>query len=120
VIARLPIIQRIAGSRRNRSASLSSRSRPAVRTPIDVASRPGEGVRSCRCTPIDESVGTETQGVVQLAIGEQPCIGRDRGAAKLKHHAAIEIELQSAPVGFIRRVSRSCPVLSPMILNSNS
>jgi hypothetical protein len=44
---------------------------------------------------IGEGVGTrvgQSQLVVQLAIGEQPGIGRDRGAAKLQHQAAVEIE----------------------------
>jgi hypothetical protein len=49
---------------------------------------------------IGESVGTrvsQSQGVVQLAIGKQPRIGRDRRAAKLKHQAVVEIEPQNAP-----------------------
>jgi hypothetical protein len=64
---------------------------------------------------IDESVGThvgQTQRVVQLAIGEQPCIGRDRRAVKLKHQSAVEIEPQSTPIRFTRRVPHFCPVCS--------
>jgi len=59
-------------------------------------------------TCVGESVG-ESQGVVQLAIGKQPCIGRDRRAAKLKHQAAVEIEPQNAPIRFTRRDPYSSP-----------
>jgi hypothetical protein len=47
VIARLPTIQRIAGSRHSLSASFTSRSRPAVRTPTDecATSRYSDNVR---------------------------------------------------------------------------
>jgi len=65
---------------------------------------------------IGESVGTritQSQGVVQLAIGKQPRIGRDRRAAKPKHQAAVEIEPQRALIRFTRRPLRSCPDRSP-------
>jgi hypothetical protein len=65
---------------------------------------------------IGEGVGTrvgQSQRVVQLAIGEQPGIGRDRGAAKLEHQAAVEIEPQHTPIRFTRRVRHCCPARSP-------
>ena len=65
---------------------------------------------------IGERVGTrvgQSQGVVQLTIGKQPCIGRDRRAAKLKHQAAVEIGPQRAPIRFTWLVPHSCPVRSP-------
>ena len=52
---------------------------------------------------IGKDIGTrlgQPQRFIQLAIGEQPGIGRDRGAAKLKHQAAVEIEPQSTPIRF--------------------
>src|SRR4051812_47984015 len=59
------------------------------------------------------AIPSQSQGVVQLAIGKQPRIGRDRRAAKLKHQAAVEIEPQNAPIRFTLRVPHSCPVQSP-------
>jgi hypothetical protein len=65
---------------------------------------------------VSQSIGArvgQSQGVVQLAIGKKTAIGRDRRAAKLKHQAAVEIEPQSAPIRFTRRVPHFCPVRSP-------
>jgi len=65
---------------------------------------------------IGESVGTrigQSQRVVQLAIGKQPRIGGDRGAAKLKHQAAVEIEPQRTPIRFTRRVPVAAPFDPP-------
>ena len=55
----------------------------------------------------------QAQRVIQLAIGQQPGIGGDRSAAKLKHQAAVEIEPQRTPIRFTRRVRHCYPVRSP-------
>jgi hypothetical protein len=52
-------------------------------TTILASARVGQSIGAC--------VG-QSQAVVQLAIGKQPCIGSNRRAAKLKHQAAVEIE----------------------------
>jgi hypothetical protein len=65
VIARLPTIQRIAGSRHSLSASFTSRSRPAVRTPTDecATSRYSDNVRRSGTkfadSPLEEAVSSE-------------------------------------------------------------
>ena len=56
---------------------------------------------------VGEHIGTrvgQAQRVIQLAIGQQPGIGGDRGTAKLRHQTPIEIELQRTPTRFTRRV----------------
>ena len=45
---------------------------------------------------IGASVG-QAEGVIQLAIDQQPAIGGDRGTAKLQHQTPVETELQRAP-----------------------
>ena len=65
---------------------------------------------------VGQRIGTrvgQAQRVIQLAIGQQPGIGGDRGAAKLQHQTTVEIEPQSAPVRFTRRVRHRRPVRSP-------
>jgi hypothetical protein len=68
------------------------------------------------CARISERVGScvaQAENVIQLAIGQQPGVGRDRGAAKLEHQPAVKIEPQRTPVPFTRRVRHSRPVRSP-------
>ena len=58
--------------------------------------------------PIGERIGTrvgQPERIIQLAIGQQPGIGGDRGTAKLQQQTTVEIEPQSAslvasPAGF--------------------
>jgi hypothetical protein len=46
----------------------------------------------------------QTECVVEFAVCQQSGTGRDHGAAKLQHQAAVEIELESPIVRFTRRV----------------
>jgi hypothetical protein len=55
----------------------------------------------------------QAQRVIQLAIGQQPGVGGDRSAAKLKHQAAVETEPQSALVRLTLRVPHRRPIRSP-------
>ena len=50
--------------------------------------------------------------VIQSAIGQQPGIGGDRGAAKLEHQPAVKIEPQP-PIRFTHWVRHRCLVRSP-------
>ena len=43
--------------------------------------------------------------VVEFAVCQQSRIGRDHGAAKLEHQAAVEIEPENVIIRFTRRVS---------------
>jgi hypothetical protein len=52
----------------------------------------------------------QAQRVIQLAAGQQPPIRGDRRTAKLQQQTTIEIEPQSAFVGFTRRVPRCRPI----------
>jgi hypothetical protein len=61
-------------------------------------------------TCIGECFGTglgQAHRVVQLAIGQQPRIGGDHAAAKLKQQTAVKIEPQSTPIRFTHRVRHS-------------
>jgi hypothetical protein len=52
---------------------------------------------------VGERIGprvSQAHRVIQLAIRQQPGIGGDRRAAKLQHHATVEIEPQRTPVCF--------------------
>ena len=53
----------------------------------------------------------QPKGIVKLAIGEQPSIGGDDGAAKLQRQAMVKIKPEStdsaSPVGFAIAASRS-------------
>jgi hypothetical protein len=65
---------------------------------------------------VGEHIGTrvgQAQRVIQLAIGQQPGIGGDRGTAKLQHQRPIEIELQRTPTRFTRRVRHRRPAWFP-------
>jgi hypothetical protein len=64
----------------------------------------GENSRTC--------VG-QAEGVIQLAIRQQPRIGSDRGTAKLQHQPPVEIEPQRTPVRFTRRVRNRRHAWSP-------
>ncbi len=55
----------------------------------------------------------QAQRVIQLTIGQQPGVGGNRSAAKLKHQAAVEIEPQRTPIRFTRRVHHHRLVRSP-------
>jgi hypothetical protein len=48
---------------------------------------------ACISEPIGTRVG-QADRVIQLTVGQQPSIGRDRGATKLEHQTAVEIEPQ--------------------------
>jgi hypothetical protein len=46
---------------------------------------------------VGEHIGTrvgQAQRVIQLAIGQQPVTGSDRGTANLQHQTSVEIKLQ--------------------------
>jgi hypothetical protein len=58
-------------------------------------------------------VSVRAQRVIQLAIGQQPGIGGDRGTTKLQHQTPVEIELQCALARFTRRVRHCRPAWSP-------
>jgi hypothetical protein len=69
---------------------------------------------------IGEHVATrvgQAQRVIQLAVGQQPDIGGDRGAAKLEHQPAVKIEPQRLAARSTRRVRHCCPVRSPTSRN---
>src|SRR5262249_7987899 len=93
-----PTIQRIAGSCRRRSASLTS-SYPARRPKYRLPQQPNQRVaavlaRAC----IGEHPGlhhSQPKSVVEFAVGQQPGIRGDNGAAKLHRQAAVEIEPNS-------------------------
>jgi hypothetical protein len=55
----------------------------------------------------------QTRPVIQLAVGQQPSISGDRGSAKWQHQATAEIEPQSTPIRFTRRIPHRCPGCSP-------
>jgi hypothetical protein len=55
----------------------------------------------------------QTERVIQLAVRQQPGIGGDRGATKLKPQATVEIEPQRTPVRFTRRVRHCRPAWFP-------
>ena len=62
---------------------------------------------------VRQSIGTcvgQAQRVIQFAISQQPGIGGDRGATKLEHQTPVEIEPQSVPVRFTRRVRIAAPL----------
>src|SRR6516164_6951186 len=60
------------------------------------------------------------QRVFQLAIGQQPGIGGDRGTAKLQQQMAVEIEPQNAPIRFTRPVPHRHSIsISRKLLNVN-
>jgi hypothetical protein len=46
----------------------------------------------------------QTECVVEFAVCQQSCIGRDHGAAKLEHQAPVEIEPGNVGIRFTRRV----------------
>ena len=58
--------------------------------------------------PIGERIGTclgQPDRIIQLAIGQQPGIGGDRGTAKLQQQTTVEIEAEAlslvdSPTGF--------------------
>ena len=94
-----PTIQRIAGSWRRRSASLTS-SYPASRPNTDCRSKPDQRMAAI---PAGACVGehvarhrAETESVVEFAIGQQSGIGGDPRAMELKLQAAVEIEPERA------------------------
>jgi hypothetical protein len=55
----------------------------------------------------------QAESVIQLAIGQQPGVRRDRRAAKLQPQATVEIEPQRTPVRFTRRFRHRRPSRSP-------
>ena len=90
VIARLPTIQRIAGSRHSLSASFTSRSRPAVRTPTDecATSRYSDNVRRSGTkfadSPLEEAVSSEPVSgpPISLLAGKLQGISSDSGVQR--------------------------------------
>jgi hypothetical protein len=68
---------------------------------------------------------SQSERIIKLAIGEQPGIGRDHGAAKLQHQAAVEIEPNNVGFRFTsqlrhRRLARSSIQDKPLIAISES
>ena len=64
----------------------------------------------------------QAQRIIHLAVGQQPAVGGDRGAAELQQQTTIEIEPQSALICFTRRVPyfRPIPRLIPRkLMNFN-
>src|SRR5262245_12672100 len=92
-----PTIQRIAGSCRKRSASdiLVSGKTTEYRLPQQTNQRVAAVLaRAC----IGEHLArhhAQPKSVVEFAVGQQPGIRGDNGAAKLQRQAAIEIEPNS-------------------------
>src|SRR5689334_18040545 len=90
VIARLPTIQRIAGSRHSLSASFTPRSRPAVRTPTDecATSRYSDNVRRSGTkfadSPVEEAVSSEPVSgpPISLLAGKLQGISSDSGVQR--------------------------------------
>jgi hypothetical protein len=93
-----PTIQRIAGSCRKRSASLTS-SYPARRPNTDCRSKPTSAWRPFlpvrASASISPAITLNPKSVVEFAVGQQPGIRGDNGAAKLQRQAAIQIEPNS-------------------------
>jgi hypothetical protein len=64
---------------------------------------------------IGKRIGTrvgQAQRVIQLAVGQQPGVGGDRGAAKLQHQTAVEFEPQRTHIRFACRVRHRRPAQS--------
>ncbi len=82
-------------------------SRPNVRT-LTVASSRSQAVSAVLAGPPfgEQPAGHvgQTDRIIQLAIGSQPGIGRNRGATKSQHQPAVEIDPQRTPTCFTRRV----------------
>jgi hypothetical protein len=60
---------------------------------------------------VGERIGArvgQAEGVIQLAIDQQPAIGGDYTAAKLEYHTAVEIEPQRPSSRFTRQVHYHC------------
>ena len=51
----------------------------------------------------------QTEGVMQLPIGQQPGVGGDRGTTKLQHHPAVEVKAKSTLVRFTLWVRQRRP-----------
>jgi hypothetical protein len=51
----------------------------------------------------------QSEGIVQLAIGQQPCIGGDAGTVELQLETAVEIEAGGVGFRFTRWVRHDCP-----------
>jgi hypothetical protein len=51
----------------------------------------------------------QAEHVIQLAIGQQSCIGRDAGTVELQLETAVEIEPGGVGFRFTRWVRHDCP-----------
>jgi hypothetical protein len=69
-------------------------------------------VSACIRQRISTRVG-QAEHVIQLAVSQQPGIGGDRGAAKLKDQPAVKIEPQGPAARFTHRVPPRRPNRSP-------
>ena len=57
---------------------------------------------------------SQAEGVIQFAMGKQPGIGGDHGAAKLQLQATVEIEADPSVLCFTRGVRDRCLARSPI------
>jgi hypothetical protein len=58
---------------------------------------------ACICKHITRHIG-QAERIIQLAVGEQPRVGRDHGTTESKLQAEVEIEPQCPARRFTRRV----------------